>query len=185
MKIKNYFSYNDPVPNDLKSFLVYLFTCTSCSCSYIGETCYHFKTRIEDHIKKDNKSQIFQPQHSPATWFDSYNSLWFKIIDKDNTKFDFKINEALHINWRKPYLNRKKSFSSHPFTINSVLPCSILHLFVVLLFFAFLFLLLFLLFLTLIIGIFYCLNHNLLLLHLIATHLVSHLSILLFSLSLR
>ena len=53
-KIKNYFSYKDPIPDDLKSFLVYKFTCASCSSSYIGETCCHFKTRIEEHIKKDN-----------------------------------------------------------------------------------------------------------------------------------
>ena len=63
----NYFSYKDLIPNDLKSLLVYNFFCASCSSSYIGETCHHFKTRIEGHIKKDNKSQIFQPQHSPAT----------------------------------------------------------------------------------------------------------------------
>ena len=53
-KIKNCFSYKDPIPDDLKSFLVYKFTCASCSSSYIGETCRHFKTRIEEHIKKDN-----------------------------------------------------------------------------------------------------------------------------------
>ena len=51
-KIKNYFGYKDPIPNDFKSFLVYKFTCASCSSSYIGETCRHFKTRIEEHIKK-------------------------------------------------------------------------------------------------------------------------------------
>ena len=60
-KIKNYFSYKDPIPNDLKSFLVYKFTCASCSSSYIGKTCHHFKTRIEEHIKKDSKSP---PQHA-------------------------------------------------------------------------------------------------------------------------
>ena len=27
------------------------------------------------------------------------------MIDKANSKFDFKIQEALHINWRKPNLN--------------------------------------------------------------------------------
>ena len=70
-KIKNYFSYNDPIPDDLKSFLVYNFTCASCSSSYIGETCHHFKTRTEEHIKKDNKSHIFKHQHSTATYFDS------------------------------------------------------------------------------------------------------------------
>ena len=36
-KIKNYFSYKYPIPNDLKSFLVCKFTCASCSSSYIGE----------------------------------------------------------------------------------------------------------------------------------------------------
>ena len=77
-KIKNYFSYEDPKPDDLKSFLVYTFTCASCSCSYIGETCCHFKTSIEEHIKKDNKSCIFKHLQSTATCFDSYNSLSFK-----------------------------------------------------------------------------------------------------------
>ena len=47
-KIKNHFSYKDPITDDLKSFLVYKFTCASCSSSYIGETCCHFKTRIEE-----------------------------------------------------------------------------------------------------------------------------------------
>ena len=33
-KITNYSSYKDPLPNDLKSFLVYKCTCASCSSSY-------------------------------------------------------------------------------------------------------------------------------------------------------
>ena len=40
---------------------------------------------------------------------DSYNSLCFKIIDKANSKFDLKIKEALHINWRKPNLNAQQN----------------------------------------------------------------------------
>ena len=87
--------------------------------------------------------------------------------------------------WRKPNLNAQKNhlalnlllspFCSHPF---ASVP---LFLFCLCLFeffccsFAFLFHLLFSLSLTLIIGIFYCLNDTLLLLHLITTHLVSHL----------
>ena len=59
-KIKDYFSYKDPVPNDLESFLAYKFTCASRSSGYIGETCRHFKTTIEEHIKKDNRSHIFK-----------------------------------------------------------------------------------------------------------------------------
>ena len=67
-KIKNYFLYKFPTPNYLKSFLVYKFICTSCSSSYIGKTYCHFKTRIEEHIKKDNKSHIFQHLHSITLW---------------------------------------------------------------------------------------------------------------------
>ena len=51
-KIKNYYSYKDPIANDLRSFLVYKFTCAS----YTGETCRYFKTRIKEHIKEGNKS---------------------------------------------------------------------------------------------------------------------------------
>ena len=97
-KIKNYFAYKDPIPNGLKSFLVYKFSCGSCTSSCIGETCRHFKTRIEKHIKKYNKSHFFKHcLHSSEICFDSYNSLCFKIIDKANSKFDLKIKEALHV----------------------------------------------------------------------------------------
>ena len=63
-KIKNYFSYKDPIPNDLKSFLVHKFTCASCSSSYIGKTCCNFKTRIEEH-KKRITSLIFVNIYTP------------------------------------------------------------------------------------------------------------------------
>ena len=108
-KNKNYFSYEDPIPDDLKSFVVYKFTCVSCSSSYNGKIGCHFKTRIEEHIKMDNKSHIFKHLHPTATCFGSHNSFSFKIIDKVNSKSDLKIKEALHINWRKPNLNAQQN----------------------------------------------------------------------------
>ena len=77
-KIKNYFSYEDPVPNELKPLLAYKFTYASYSSNYIGETCCHFKSKIEEHMKKDNKSHIFKHLHSTTTCFDLYNSLCLK-----------------------------------------------------------------------------------------------------------
>ena len=111
-KIKNYFSYKDPIPDNLKSLLVYKFTCASSSSSYIGETCRHFKTRIEEHIKKDSKSHIFKHLHSTRTCFDSYNSLSFKIIDRAKSKFDLKFKEVLYINCKKPSLNAQQNHLS-------------------------------------------------------------------------
>ena len=104
-----FFPYKDQIPDNFKYFLVYKFTCASCNSSYIGQTCCHFKTRIEEHIKKDNKYCAFKHLHSITTYFESYNSLSFKIIDKANSKFDLKIKEALHINWRKPNLNPQQN----------------------------------------------------------------------------
>ena len=117
-KIKNYFSCKDAIPDDLKlfiaykftcasysssyinnpddlkSFIAYKFTCVSCSSSYTDKTCCHFKSRIEEHMKKDNKSHIFKHLHPTATSFNSYNSLCFKIIDKANSRFDLKVQVA-------------------------------------------------------------------------------------------
>ena len=128
----------------------------------------------DKHIQKDNKSRIFKHLYSSATCFDLHNSLCFKIINKANSKFDLKINEALHINWRKPKWKLKctaKSFSSHPFTIASVplAPFCLCFSFVV--FCISLSSIVFIIS-TLIISTFYCLNYTLLLPHLFMTHLV-------------
>ena len=61
-------------------------------------------------ISKRITSLIFLNIHTQtATCFDSNNSLCFKIIDKADSKFDLKIKETLHINWRKPNLNVQQS----------------------------------------------------------------------------
>ena len=58
-------------------------------------------------MTRDNKPHVFKHLNSTATCFDTYNPLCFKIIDKANSKSNLKIQEALHINWRKPNLNVK------------------------------------------------------------------------------
>ena len=84
---------------------MYKFACARCSSSYIGETCRHVKTEIEEHVNKDNKSHFFKHLHYIKTCFDSFNSLSSKVTGKANSKFDLKIKEALHINWTKYNLN--------------------------------------------------------------------------------
>ena len=149
----------------MKPFLVYKFTCVSCSSSYIGETCRRFKTGIEEHIKKDNKFHFSKHLHSTATLFDSYDSLCFKIIDKANSKFDLKIKEALHINWRKPNLNAQKNHLALTLSLKLLFPL-LLSVFACFYFVVFCISLLSIVFIisTLLIGIFYCLNYTLLLL---------------------
>ena len=149
------------------------FTCASCSSSYIGETYRHFQTRIKENIKKDNKYHVFKHLHSTATCFDSYNSFFFKIIDKAYSKFDLKIKEALHINWRKPNLNVQQNHLALILSLQLLFPL-LLSVFVFFSFVVFCISLSSIVFVisTLIIGIFYCLNYTLLLLHLFITLLV-------------
>ena len=73
--------------------------------------------KIEKHIKKDNKSHIFKHLHFFKTCFESYNSLCFKIINKVNFKFNLKIKEALHINWRKPNLDAQQNHLALTFSL--------------------------------------------------------------------
>ena len=63
-------------------------------------------------ISKRIISLIFLNIYIPRQHALTNNSLCFicfKIIDKANSKLDFKIKEALHINWRKPKLNAQQN----------------------------------------------------------------------------
>jgi len=44
--IGSMFSVKDPVPLDLRSRVVYKFTCAGCNACYIGETSRHLSTRV-------------------------------------------------------------------------------------------------------------------------------------------
>ena len=55
-------------------------------------------------LSKRITSLIFLKKHALT-----HNFFCFKIIDNANSKFDLKIKEALHINWRKLNLNTQQS----------------------------------------------------------------------------
>ena len=106
-KINNYFSTKDKTPYFLKSFLVYKFVCARCNSCYIGETCRHFKTRIDEHVKKDKKSNIYKHLNNNEECFSSFNSDCFSILDYAPTQFQVKIKEGMYIAWEKPNLNKQ------------------------------------------------------------------------------
>ena len=70
-KIKNLFSFKDPIPSNLKSCVVYQFTCAACNSRYIGETMHHISTRMKEHISADKTAKTGAkglPIASPSTW---------------------------------------------------------------------------------------------------------------------
>ena len=52
---------------------------------------------------------MFECLHSTTTWFESFNSLCFKVTDKAHSEFDVEIKEYLHINWIKLNLNAQQN----------------------------------------------------------------------------
>ena len=116
-KISNYFSVKDATPYFLKSFLVYKFICARCKSCYIGETCHHFIIRIDEHIKKDKKSHVFQQQHNKEECFSSFDLNCFSILDLATTKYQTKLKEDMYIDWEKPNLNKQKNHLSTTLSI--------------------------------------------------------------------
>ena len=59
-KISNMFSYKNSLPFHLQSFIIYKFICANCKVCCVGETTRHLITRINKHLQKDPKSNIFK-----------------------------------------------------------------------------------------------------------------------------
>jgi hypothetical protein len=54
-RIGQNFTTKDPIPDMLKSGVVYEATCPECNDKYIGKTCRHLKTRIKEHLSNQQK----------------------------------------------------------------------------------------------------------------------------------
>ena len=91
-KISNYFSVKDVTPYFLKSFLV----CARCKSCYFGETCRHFIIRIDEHIKKDKKTHVFEPLLVHSLQF-NIQIKRFKIFKR----FEFCMSQQIIRNQRK------------------------------------------------------------------------------------
>ena len=148
-----------------------LLKCTNCPLVMHFLNFIRLKFVVILKLGLSSKSHIFKHLHSTATYFDSYNSLCFEIIDKANCKFDLKIKEALHINWRKLNLNAQQNHLA--LTLSLQLQFTLLlSVFVYFSFVVFCNSLSSIVFIIsmLIIDTFYCLNYTLLLLYLFVTH---------------
>ena len=106
LKIGSFFSTKDKVPDDQKSFVVYMYVCPNCGIRYIGETTKHLPTRIDEH-QSTASSNIYQHLIKNNECKSKYSKECFKIIDSAKTKFSLKLKEAMHIKWKSPELNKQ------------------------------------------------------------------------------
>ena len=106
-KLRNLFSVKDSVPIELRSRVIYKFTCPCCNACYISETGRHFFTRLREHLSSDKSSHIYKHLLSSERCCQSCSTDCFEILDSAPTKFQLKLKEAMHINWEKPNLNQQ------------------------------------------------------------------------------
>ena len=49
-RLGNSFTYKDKIPQNLKSLVLYKFSCRNCNISYIGKSIRHFQIRYSEHL---------------------------------------------------------------------------------------------------------------------------------------
>ena len=115
--IGSLFSYKDRLPNELKSSLIYKYSCASCNASYIGSTTRKLIERVSEHLGKSPRTgnQSLTPKHSAIrehshgpcdTFFDINN---FEILASTKGEQDLRILESLFIHKQNPTLNNMTS----------------------------------------------------------------------------
>ena len=96
-KLRRAFSTEDSYKSEHLSKVVYKFVCASCNTSYVGQTCRHLATRIDEHFGKDKKSHIYQHLMSSKDCLDKCSKDCFSVLDTANTKHQLRLEESLYI----------------------------------------------------------------------------------------
>jgi hypothetical protein len=109
--IGSLFPYKDRLPDELRSNIVYKYSCECCNASYIGSTHQGMSVRIGQHrgISHRTDRPLSTVMHSlPRNHAEEYNhpinTNNFTIINSSSNSGDLFILESLHIQRDKPNL---------------------------------------------------------------------------------
>ena len=69
-RISSFFRLKDKIPADLKSMVVYEYSCGTCHCTYVGQTSRHLRHRVSEHTGLSHLSSPAQssPVQSSKTF---------------------------------------------------------------------------------------------------------------------
>ena len=76
----------DPYQSEHLSQVAYKFVCAGCNASYVGQTCQHLATRIDELFGEGKKSCIYQHLMSSKDCLDKCSKDCFSVLDTTNTK---------------------------------------------------------------------------------------------------
>ena len=112
-QVSNFFHVKDSTPFELRSHVVYQYTCAGCNSSYIGQTARHLRHRIAEHTGTSHltckvmKSRFHSNirDHCSQCTGSECSARNFKILARGSTELELLIKERLLINRVKPELN--------------------------------------------------------------------------------
>ena len=120
-KINSFFYFKDRLPSDLRSSVVYKFTCPSCQAGYIGSTLRALRFRTDEHLGQSSRTgrRLNTPPHSAVR---DHSELCGVILSKSSFEVidscpnsNLRTLESLYIKTLKPQLNN--SLSAVPLNI--------------------------------------------------------------------
>ena len=113
--VGSFFRYKDTLPLDVRSSLVYQYSCPSCTYRYVGSTYRNFYMRVNEHSGKSFRTgqRVAKPVCSSILDHSflcngNVNFSNFKILGYENSK-KLRILESLYIFKTKPELNDLRS----------------------------------------------------------------------------
>ena len=119
-KIGSFFNFKDKVPFNVRSFVIYKYTCGDCNATYIGKTKRHLKVRMSEHLGISLRTgKQFKFNKNNATAIRNHCEMCqhkgsfkdFRIIGTAKNDFELLIKESILIGKESPILNRQvKSF---------------------------------------------------------------------------
>ena len=86
-KIGSLFSAKDPIPSNLRSSVVYKFSCAGCNACYVGETTRHFSTRVRQHLATDRASHVYKHLQQSESCRNLCSANCFSITGYTTTSF--------------------------------------------------------------------------------------------------
>lgn len=115
-RLSSVFKFKDKIPDDLRSHILYKFSCTSCNAKYIGETTRHLKVRLSEHLalsylterntKPDTTVSTPVTKHCHGTNAHLNDPSSFKIVGQGQNEFCLRVKESLLIHKDQPSLNK-------------------------------------------------------------------------------
>ena len=114
-RLRHLFCFKDKVPFNLRSNVVYKFSCGRYNATYYDETCRHLNVRVAEHsgipplTGKKSKARKTTAVKDHMLFCNHIVSLDdFKILTSSNSEFHLKIKESLLISRDKPELNKNE-----------------------------------------------------------------------------